>query len=479
METVQEQTSTASESEPSRRDFLRGAASLGVAATLPAKAAEAAADTLFRPNIIYLHSHDSGRYLSPYGKNAPTPNIQKLAEEGVLFRQCFSAAPTCSPSRASLLTGQWAHVNGMLGLAHIGWTLHDYKHVVVHPLHEAGYTTVLAGLQHIVGKGEIDRIGYDMVIPHKGDTVATVIPGALEFLANPPAKPFFLDIGVFETHRKFPQPTPGDRADFTEPPPTVPDCPETRFDMACFHASARTLDGGVGQVMDALKKHGLAENTLVIHTTDHGISFPRMKCSLTDEGFGVHLVMRGPKEFSQPRICNAMISHIDVFPTVFDYIGVSKPEWMQGKSFLPVLRGQAEEINDEVFAEVTYHAAYEPKRAVRTQRWKYIKRFDGRKHPVLPNTDDGPSKTVWVNAGWHDKNIEREESLYDLVFDPNEQNNLVDDKDYAVQLTEMRGRLESWMKRTDDPILKGPIPLAPGARTANPNGMSPGELREG
>jgi N-sulfoglucosamine sulfohydrolase len=469
------ETDTMLSGESSRRTFLQGAAGVAAAASLPAGVAAAAAPAPFRPNIIYLHSHDSGRYLMPYGQDVPTPNIKKLADGGVMFRQAFSAAPTCSPSRASLLTGQWAHVNGMLGLAHRGFTLHDYKHVIVHPLHDAGYHTVLAGLQHIAPKDHVDWIGYDTLIPHKGERVADVMPGALAFLANPGTQPFFLDCGFFETHRTYPTPTADDHPDHTQPPTTVPDCPETRYDMACFHASARNLDYGVGELMDALEKHGLAENTLVINTTDHGISFPRAKCSLTDQGFGVHLVMRGPREFSKPMICNAMVSHIDVFPTVCEYLGIEKPSWFQGKSFLPVLRGEVKEINDQVFAEVTYHAAYEPKRAVRTHRYIYSKRFDGRTKPVLPNTDDGPSKTVWIDAGWRDMNIETEETLYDLIFDPNEENNLIGNKDYVAQLTEMRGRLDQWMKSTDDPILKGPIGLPPGAITTNPNLTSPGE----
>lgn len=92
-----------------------------------------------RPSILYIHSHDTGRYVQPYGHNVPTPNIQRLAEQGVLFRQSFCAAPTCSPSRAALLTGQCAHFNGMLGLAHRGFSLDDYHQHIIHTLRQAGY----------------------------------------------------------------------------------------------------------------------------------------------------------------------------------------------------------------------------------------------------------------------------------------------------------------------------------------------------
>ena len=93
-----------------------------------------------RPNILYLHSHDTGRYIQPYGEAVPMPNLQALADQGVLFRKAFCAAPTCSASRACLLTGQYGQTNGMLGLAHRGWSLRDYSHHIVHTLRKVGYT---------------------------------------------------------------------------------------------------------------------------------------------------------------------------------------------------------------------------------------------------------------------------------------------------------------------------------------------------
>ena len=113
------------------------------------------------PNILYVHSHDTGRWVRPYGHSVRTPNIQRLAEEGVLFRKAFCAAPTCSGSRACLLTGQYAHSNGMVGLAHRGFSLKDYRHHIVHTLHDLGYWSALIGEQHISKKPDV--IGYDEV----------------------------------------------------------------------------------------------------------------------------------------------------------------------------------------------------------------------------------------------------------------------------------------------------------------------------
>src|SRR3712207_1473568 len=121
-----------------------------------------------RPNVLYVHSHDTGRYVQPYGHAIPTPNIQRLAEEGVLFRQAFCAGPTCSPSRSGLLTGQSPHSSGMLGLAHRGWALDNYGQHLVNTLRGAGYSSTLIGVQHEAA--DPTQIGYDRIVdlPSRG-----------------------------------------------------------------------------------------------------------------------------------------------------------------------------------------------------------------------------------------------------------------------------------------------------------------------
>lgn len=459
--------SDSSKAHPSRRNVLAGAAAL-----LGGGLGTPAAATSRPPNILYIHSHDSGRYVSPYGHAIPTPNIQKLASEGVLFRNAFSGAPTCSPSRACLLTGQCAHQNGMLGLAHRGFSLNDYRHHVLYTLRKAGYYSVLGGLQHIAAKPE--TIGYDEILHHRTLSAADVAPAAVEYLNRRSKQPFFLDVGFRETHREYPPPTANDNPKFTTPPRAVPDRLETREDMAAYHASARIMDHGVGEVLAALERNGLAENTLVINTTDHGIAFPRMKCNLTDDGWGISLIMRGPGGFRGGKDCDALISQLDIFPTLCELAGVEQPDWLEGRSMLPVIQGGATVINEEVFAEVNYHAAYEPKRAVRTARWKYIRRFGGRRTPVLPNCDDSLSKNVWLEYGWKNR-ILPDEELYDLVFDPAEENNLASAPAYRQAYEEMKGRLDRWMKATNDPLLRGPVPAPHGALVNNPDGTSPKE----
>jgi N-sulfoglucosamine sulfohydrolase len=244
--------------------------------------------------------------------------------------------------------------------------------------------------------------------------------------------------------------------------------------MAAFHASARVLDDGVGMVLDALESAGLAQNTLVISTTDHGVSFPGMKCNLTVHGTSVYLILRGPGGFSGGKVSNAMVSHMDLYPTICELLNIEKPAWLEGKSLFPLVRGEAPEIHEELFAEVNYHAAYEPKRAARTQRFNYIRHFGGKRTPVLPNCDDSPSKDLWLKNGWRQQNVPRE-LLFDSLFDPNETRNLANDPAYATALTGMRTRLDSWMQRTNDPLLAGPVKPPAGAVVNDPDGTSPQE----
>ena len=425
-----------------------------------------------RPNIVYQHSHDTGRYIQPYGYDIPAPNMQRLAAEGVLFRHAHCAAPTCSPSRAALLTGQAAHSSGMNGLCHRGWRLDDYRQHLVHALHPAGYHTVLAGLQHVAPDPALLGFDEDLSTQHKA--AREVASRAAAFLDSVSEEPFFIDIGFRENHRAFPQ-TDAAEARYVRPPDPLPDTEATRRDMAGYCAMVHDHDAGVGVVLDALDANGLTDNTLVIQTTDHGIAFPLMKCNLTDHGTGVLLIMRGPHAFSGGRVLDSLVSQIDLFPTLCDLLEIPPPGWLQGRSMMPLIRGETDEINEAVFAEVNYHAAYEPQRSVRTRRHKYIHRYGEYAGVTLPNVDNGLSKTCLLEHDWTDRQPEVEQ-LYDLAFDPHEARNLAAEPAMAPVLAQMRERLGRWMRETDDPILDGlPLPPPPGARFNEPHQESPGD----
>src|SRR3954462_10698158 len=397
------------------------------------------------PNILYIHSHDTGRYVQPYGYQVPTPNIQLLADQGVLFRKAFCGAPTCSGSRASLLTGQYCHNNGMLGLAHRGWSLNDYGEHLVHPLRSVGYRSVLIGEQHI--SEDPDVIGYDAVIEVDSPHPQAVPPIAGEALPAA-SEPFFFSVGFFEPPRQFRAPTSVRDSLYSLPPANLPDTPATRRDMAAFKASARSLDQGIGAVLNGLHDLELTEHTLIICTTDHGLAFPGAKATLFDRGTGVMLLMRGPGGFTGGKVYDAMVSQLDIYPTLCEIAGAEQPDFLQGTSLLPLVHDEVGRIHDEVFTEVTFHAAYEPTRAVRTERWKYIRRFDDNHHPVLANCDDSASKETLVAAGWADQGVEPGQ-LYDLVLDPGESRTLAQEPGHEAVREKLGARLTAWMHETE------------------------------
>ncbi len=409
-----------------------------------------------QPNILYIHSHDTGRYIQPYGHAISTPNLQQLADEGTLFRQSFCANPTCSASRAALVTGTYPHQNGMFGLAHRGWDMNDYSEHVIHTLAENGYKTALSGIQHIVHHDRTEEVGYDEVLIPSGEAGSPEL-AASSWLHRQAGSdtPFFLSVGFGETHREFPETDLSVDPDNVQPPGPLPDTPRTRKDMAGFMTYAEVLDRKMGVVFDTLRETGQMDDTLIICTTDHGIAFPRMKCNLTDEGIGIMLLMRGPQGFTDVGAVDGLVSHVDIFPTICDVAGIEPPARCEGTSLRPLVTGETQSVRDEIHAEVNYHAAYEPMRCVRTERYKYIKRFSDRTEPVLPNCDDSPSKDVVLEAGWYPV---EQEMLYDTILDPHETRNLVGEAEAADVLDDMRERLRRWQESTNDPILEGPMP---------------------
>jgi N-sulfoglucosamine sulfohydrolase len=413
------------------------------------------------PNILYLNSHDTGRYVQPYGNAIPTPNIQWLADQGVMFRNAFCAAPSCSGSRAALLTGTYCHNNGMMGLAHRGFALYDYNQHIARTLGDAGYHTQLIGEQHVSADPGI--LGYDVVHKIENTTVSAVAPAAIDALDGGIPEPFFMSVGFFETHRSFFSPSSVRDRVYSLPPPFLPDTPEIRQDVAAYKASARSLDHGVGAVLNTLQATGLDRNTLVICTTDHGLAFPTAKASLLDRGIGVMLILRGPG-LPAGVAHDELVSQLDIFPTICEMAGIDPPRWLQGRSLVPLVSGtELPDTRREIFAELTYHAAYEPQRAIRTDRFKYVRRFDDYPYPVLPNCDDSPSKDAYLARGWATRPVARER-LHDLFFNPGEGRNSIDDPAYADIAADLRARLEDWMAQTNDPLLDGPVRPPPGAR---------------
>lgn len=428
-------------------------------------------------NIILINTHDTGRFISPYGCDAPTPHLMEFALNGITFRKCFSAAPTCSPSRAATLTGICPHKTGMQGLVNRGWQLFDNSRHLASFLSANGYETVLCGLQH-EGKDwrnlgytrsigldehvEMDRVEWDIRNTER----------AVSYLSEDHERPFFLSVGFFGTHREYPESSGKINPDFLQVPAILPDCHEIRKDFADFYQSVSNVDTCFGRILNAIKARGREKDSIIIFTTDHGIAFPYMKCTLFDTGIGVSFIMDYPGNRLKGRACDALISQCDIFPTLCDLLEIEKPTWLEGVSFLPILNGEKKEVREEVFAEVTYHASYEPMRCIRTSRYKYIKLFYGNE-PVPANIDDSPSKSFFVDNGMLDRKKETE-MLFDLIYDPVERMNLAYKEEYQSIRESLDTALRMWMEKTEDPLLYSPIvPKPKGAQVNKPDCISP------
>jgi len=252
----------------------------------------------------------------------------------------------------------------------------------------------------------------------------------------------------------------------------LPEVDDVRRDVAALYVLVRRVDRAVGEILGALDEAGLTDDTLVVFTTDHGVAFPGAKATLYDPGIEIALLMRGPGGFEGGRRVDGLLINNDFLPTVLDVCGVSVPRGVQGKSMLPLVRGELEGLHDRIFVEQTYHAAYDPLRGLRTERYKYVRSFEERPFWFPPNVDGGLSKEVARRLGYFDK-PRPAEMLFDLDADLVERENLACDPEYAELLEGTRATLQRWMEETDDPLLKGYVPPHLGARVTPPDSYTP------
>jgi arylsulfatase A-like enzyme len=431
-----------------------------------------------RPNILLVHCHDLGQFLHCYGvKTVQTPNFDRLATEGVRFSQSFCTAPGCSPSRASLFTGRWPHSNGVMGLCHanFAWDLNPDERHLAQILREAGYATVAVGVIHETAS-DFKRCGYERhVRPTSAKPATDAAIDVLRDFRDKPHKPFFLCVGFIEPHRlayrepDWPGALPGDNS-FPGPAlkpdsslgvdilPYLRDTEGTRRELAGLQGAVRHADAQFGRLMGALKDSGLAHNTLVIFTTDHGIAMPRAKGSLYEPGVQVALLLRLPnrKGWHGGIVHPEMISNIDYLPTLLELAGVPVPDKVQGRSFAPLLDGKPYQPREEIFTELTYHDYYDPRRAIRTQTHKLIVNFSTAYAFMDPSQCWRPSSDVVVPQN-HAVAYHPHVELYDLNKDPWEQNDLAGRAEYASIRDGLLKRLHRHLVETKDPILQGAV----------------------
>jgi N-sulfoglucosamine sulfohydrolase len=421
------------------------------------------------PNVLLVTADDLGwRDLSSYGNaDVETPNIDRLAAEGTRFTRAFGVASSCSSSRAALTTGQYPHTNGVTALTHRHPTrmLPPWHDTLADALADAGYRTALAGKWHVAPYLPTGWYGYHERMGGPVDMWIRDVGPVLDFVRRNRDRPFHLELNFMQTHRNdagafsFDPGFPVDPAAIAIPAYLhLPDWPEIREDLARYYSQMLAMDAMVGALLDLLDELGLAERTLVVFVSDNGPPYPGAKMTLYDRGIATPLLVRWPGRVPAGSVRDALVSTIDLAPTILEAVGRPVPDAMQGRSFLPLLLGHAPDVHREaVFAEMTGHVHPIPTRAVRDARWKYVRNL----------SDVAIGLDQLHDREWAHRLCERPdqpwtrprvpEELYDLAADPHEQRNLATDPAHAGTLETMRARLDAHLRETADPMLGAPF----------------------
>lgn len=417
-----------------------------------------------RPDIvIFLTDDHSALDLSPYGsREFRTPNMQRLADAGLTFDRAFVASPSCAPSRAALLTGLMPARNG-------AEPNHARPRVALKKwpayFQELGYEVVAFGkVSHYKHTGDygFDHFAHDTFHDHAG------VPAAVEFLKKrdrATAKPLCIFVGSNWPHVPWPEDSAGyDPAALTLPAGSV-DTPATRKWRARYAAAVTKADDELGLVYDAAQAR-LGKNTIFLFSSDHGAQWPFGKWNLYDSGIRVPLIVAWPGVVKAGKRTGAMVSWVDFLPTLLEAAGGKAPADIDGRSFLPALRGKSSSQRDRIFTTHSGDGRFNiyPMRSVRTADWKYIgnlhPEFAFTTHIDLPvNLGQRAYFATWESAAKTNASaaaiVQRyhtrpAEELYDLAADPHEQHNLAADPRQAKRLKKLRAELEAWMKLQGD-----------------------------
>ena len=420
-------------------------------------------------NIVLLIADDLGMQVGCYGDTAAkTPHIDKLAAGGTRYTNGFASVASCSPSRATILTGMPTHMCGQYGLAHADHNAATFKKVKGLPalLAPAGYKSAVISKLHVQPK---EVYPFDEEIAVNGRNVTQIAEKAKDFIARTGESPFFLLVGFVDPHRagavgfgnEIKQPAGVPSAKFdpkTIPVPNhLPDTPEVRAELADYYQSVARLDHGVGLVLKALEDAKKLDDTLVIFLSDNGIPFPGAKTTLYDTGVHLPLIIRTPGQ--KASVNESLASWTDIAPTILDWAGVKPPASLPGRSLLANGPGP-----DAVFGSHQYHEVtmYYPMRMVRTKTHKYILNLA---HGLeYPHASDLWGSDTWQGILKRGDNMmgqrpvkdflkRPKEELYDLTADPAEVKNLAIDPSHSKMLNDLRANLATWRKTTNDPWL--------------------------
>jgi len=438
--------------------------------------------TLAAPrSVLLIISDDQGLDLGAYGNAVlQTPVLDGLAARGTLFTNAFATVSSCSPSRSVIYSGLYSHSNGMYGLAHDVHNQHYLPWVRTLPqmLKDAGYATALVGKKHILPESALP---FDAELaPEKPGIrdVAFMAEEARKFMTASAGKPFLMIVGFSDPHRAAEnfgntQAWPSIKRVAYDPkriplPAHLPDVPEVRQDLADYYESISRLDSGIGLLLEGLQKAGRAADTLVIFLSDNGRPFPGAKTTLYDEGIHLPLIITSPTQAKRGVKNEAMVSWVDITPTILEWAGVRGPKEypLQGRSILPILEQSQSMGWDRVYASHGFHEIqqYYPMRALRTRQYKYITNLAA---PLpFPIAGDIAASATWhaieakpslgLGARSVDSFLHRpDEELYDLGKDPHELHNVANDPAYREVMQSLRADMKKFQTQTHDPWLPG------------------------
>ncbi len=465
---------------------------LRFAVVVPLLAPAAARAEAERPNVLFAISDDQS-YIHT-GANGDdgvsTPAFDRVASEGVRFTHAYAAAPSCTPSRSAVLTGQAIYRLEAGGLL-FGTLPAEFP---VYPrllAREAGYFVGYTGKGW--GPGRLSAGGREKDPVGEPYSAGGYAASFAEFLKDrPDDEPFCFWYGAHEPH--LPHPTgrgleQGKELSDARLPGGLPDVRVTRRDILDYYTEIEHFDDHLGRMLNLLEKRGELSETLVLVTSDHGNPFPRSKATLYDSGTRVPLAIRYPPSISAGRVVRDFVSLTDLAPTILAYAGVDAPAQMTGRSLRPLLSSDASGWTGEHRSYVV--TAFErhtwcrpdgttyPMRSIRTRRYHYIRNYAPNRWPAgapdfdsphqgfYGDVDDSPTKEFMIEHR-DDPEIEPyferafrkrpAHELYDVRDDPKEMENLADDAEYRDVREDLRRKLTKHLKRTDDPRAHGRSP---------------------
>jgi arylsulfatase A-like enzyme len=429
------------------------------------------------PNLVLIIADDMNwDDCGAYGHPAiRTPNIDRLATEGLLFKHAYLTTNSCSPSRSSILTGKYPHNTGA---EQLHWPLPAGSETFAAELGKRGYYTAAAGKWHL---GDAVRDHFDRV--YEASTAGFVLPSGKDgqppkMIAAQPSgcedweqaiedrprdRPFFLWLAALDPHREYTDGAldPPHRAKDVIVPPHLPDTPDVREDLRLYYDEIGRLDSYVGKVLAKLVEQKVDDNTLILFISDNGRPFPRDKTTLYDGGIRTPWIVRWPAQVKPAASTDALVSAVDIAPTFLELAGAGSTLATEGRSFMKVLRDPTLKHREYAFAEDHWHDYEDHARCVMTQRHKLI-RNDYTDLPSTPSADAGRGLS-WQNMLRLQKEgrlLPHQQScfltprprweLFDLQRDPGELQNRIDDPAYQSVRDRLSGALEQWTKETGD-----------------------------